>query len=341
MPEGNPIVDDATEQVAEDRPAFKGAGMLQDAVDLGEKVRGGDWSEGLMSLVSAGYETSESVADPIAKLVSMGFGWVIEYFDPFTWCLDQLVGDQQRLAVMSQTWSGIATELHGAARDLADRYTKDSAGWTGPAVAQYRLFCADRVDLYHAAGATAQATADNVECSRAGLSVVREIVRGLITDAVGEAISIVCRYPPPATPAAAGEVSLVVVKTGNRIQQWLDKLQRAFANAARMMKDGGNLFRDIKGALAQANKLGRMSMSAGRHLQFLGAVPTGLGKGLLHAGKDALKAMPANVVEKTVVETGKEAVAQSTKAAERPDEPGDPSRLYDGPGPYRVTGTLE
>ena len=108
-----------------------------------------------------------------------------------------------------------------------------------------------------------------------------------------------------------------------------------------MMKEGGNLFRDVKGALAQANKLGRMSMSDGRHLQFLGSVPAGLGKGLVHAGKDALKSMPEHLVEKAAIEAGKEAVAQSTKAAQRRDEPGDPSRLYDGPGPYRITGTLE
>jgi hypothetical protein len=339
--DGNRIVDEAAGEAAADRSAFTGAGMLADAVALGEKVRGGEWTEGLLSLASAGYEAHEFLADPIAKLAGMGLGWAIEFFDPIRWLLDQLTGDQQRLATMAGTWSGIATELHGAASDLHDRYTKDTAGWTGPAVAQYRLFCADRVDLYHAAGAAAQSTADNVEFSRGILSVVREIVRGLVTDAVGEAISIVCRYPPPATPAAAGEVSLVVVRTGNRIQEWLDKLRRAFANAAQLMKDGGKLFGDIKDALAHANQLGRMSMGAGRHLQFLGAVPADLGKGLLQAAKHAAKEMPANLAEKTAVEFGKEAVAGAAKASERQDEPGDPSRLYDGPGPYRVTGTLE
>lgn len=340
MPEGNPIADDAAAKTEDERPAFKGAGMLQDAVDLGEKVRAGDWTEGLLSAASGVYETREFLQDPIAKLASMGLGWVIEYFDPFTWVLDELTGDQQRLGVMAETWSGIATELHGAADDLDGHYRKDAARWTGPAVAQYRLFCADRVDLYHAAGATAQATADNVSLSRSILSVVREIVRGLVTDAIGKVISIVCRYPPPATPAAAGEISVTVTNTGTRIQQWLDTLQRAFANAARMMKDGGTLFRDVKEALAHMNKLGRMSMSASRHLDFMATALTGTGTSVRNAAREAAGELPDAVVEKVAIETVKESVNVASDEARKPDEPGDPGRLYDGPGPYRVTGTL-
>jgi hypothetical protein len=338
--EGNRIIDESASAVAADRPAFKGAGMLQDAVDLGAKVRAGDWTEGLASLASAAYETREFVADPIAKLASMGLGWVIEYFGPVTGLLDSLTGDQQRLEVMVENWSGIADELHGAAQDLHDHNTKDAAGWTGPAVGQYRLFCADRVDLYHSAGATARATADNVGCCASVLSVIREIVRGLLTDAVGKVISIGCRYPPPATPAAAGEISQTVVGLGTKIQQWLDKLQRAFAKAARMMKDGGNLFRDIKEALAHANKLGRMSATARRHVDFLAAAAADLPAGIRTAGRQALTEVPEQLVEKTAIETGKEAVNASAEQAKRPEEPGDPTRLYDGPGPHRVTGTL-
>lgn len=325
MPEGNRLVDEAAAAVEADRSMFTGAGMLQDAVDLGRKVGSGDWTEGLVSLASAAYDTRDLLADPIAKLASMGLGWLIEHFAPFAAVLDMLTGDQERLALMVETWSGIAEELHGAAQELHDHYTTDTAGWTGPAVAQYRLFCADRVDLYHAAGATAQATADNVACCRSILSGVREVVRGLVTDAVGSVVSIVCRYPPPTTPAAVGEVSQKLVSTGNEVRQWLDTLQRAFANAGRLMKDGGNLFADVRLALVRSNNPG---------------LATGVRAVAKSAARDAFREMPDQLVEKIAVETGKESVKAAAQQADKPARPGDPSRLYDGPGPYRVIGTL-
>jgi hypothetical protein len=340
VPDGNRIADDAAAAVEADAPAFKGAGMLQDAVDLGERVSSGDWTEGLASLASAGYETAELLRDPIAKLASMGLGWVIEAFAPFRSLLDALTGDQQRLATLVGTWSGIADELHGAAQDLHDRYTKDTAGWTGDAVEQYRRFCADRVDLYHAAGATARSTADNVGLSRSVLAVVREVVRGLVSDAVGTAISIVCRYPPPATPAAAGELGALVSRTGGLVREWLTKLQRAFANAAQLMKDGGNLFRDVREALVHLNKLGRMSMRSGRHVEWLATTATGMGKHAKNVVREATGDLGEQAAEKIAIESGKEAVNASAEYAKRPDEPGDPSRLYEGPGPHRVSGTL-
>lgn len=103
-----------------------------------------------------------------------------------------------------------------------------------PEVARFRQFCADRVDLYRTAVITAGLVADNTDCCRSILAVVREIVRGLVTDAVGEVVSTILRYPPPAAPAATGGICRTTASTGSKVRQWLGRLRRAFADAGRM-----------------------------------------------------------------------------------------------------------
>jgi hypothetical protein len=74
VPEPNPITGAAAERAA--GSPLDGAGMAKDAADLAAKVANGDWTEGLVSLGSLAYETKEFLRDPLAKLASMGLGWV-------------------------------------------------------------------------------------------------------------------------------------------------------------------------------------------------------------------------------------------------------------------------
>lgn len=328
MPEPNPVLSAAAERAA--ASPLEGSGMVKDAADLAAKVASGDWTEGLVALLSAVHETRDLLADPLAKLTSMGLGWVIEFFGPLRWLLDQLTGNTEQLNLTVETWSGIAVELAGAADDLHGHYTADSASWTGPAVAQYRRYCAEQVDLYRAASATAQSVADNARMSGAMLTVVREIVRGLITDAVGKTISIACRNPPPLIFAAVPQVTAVIAETGNKIVQWVHKLKRAFDNAIELLSQSGNLFRGIRSALEFAKNT-HIALSRTHLLSGIADIAT-------DAAKQAVKAIPGQLPEMVLVETAKGAA--SAALADDPEPPADQSQLYEGPGPHRVTGTL-
>jgi hypothetical protein len=122
-------------------------------------------------------------------------------------------------------------------------------------VDQYRIFCADRVKLYEAAAGTAAVTANLINSNKVLLTIVRSIVRDLITDGVGKAISIVLRYPPPATPAAAGEVAGQVTRTGNAIVDLVRKLQQALKNAGQLLKKSAQIFRDVRRIYQEAGDL--------------------------------------------------------------------------------------
>lgn len=319
-----------------ERSPLEGAGMAKDAADLVTKVASGDWTEGLISLASLAYETKDFLADPLAKLTSMGLGWIIEFFGPLHWLLDQLTGDQEQLNLIVETWSGIAGEMSAAADDLHTRYTTDSANWTGPAVAQYRVFCADRVELYRAASATAQSVADNARMSGTVLTVVRELVRGLFTDAVGKAISIACRYPPPTTPAAAPEIATMITDTSSQAVQWVRKLERAFGNAGELLSQSGSQFRGIRSGLKLASQMPTLARRVG--------VASAVFEETAHLAKDVskrvVKEIPGQLPEKVTVEVSKGVANTAAVMAGEPEPPADQSQLYDEPGPHRVTGNL-
>jgi hypothetical protein len=227
--------------------------------------------------------------------------------------------------------------MAGAADDLHTRYTTDSANWTGPAAAQYRLYCADQVELHRAASAAAQSVADNARMSGTALTVVREIVRSLITDAAGKAISIACRYPPPATPAAAPEIAVMITDTSSQIVQWVRKLERAFGNAGELLRQSGNLFRKTVGAFKKANMMSNLV----HRTEFLSTTIDAVSAVPGAAVKQAVKAIPGQIPEKVFVETAKGAASTSAAMEDEPKPPHDQSQLYDGPGPHRVTGTLQ
>jgi len=310
--EHNRIADAAVGKVS----VLEGAGLVQDVSELATSVASGQWAGGFASLLSTGFAVRDMVQDPLAKLISMGFGWAIEFLDPLNAWLDWLTVDQEQLTVAAETWSGISAELRGVAQDLDGYYKTDSANWSGEAVDQYRLFCADRVDLYNAAAGAAAVTANLINHNKILLTIVRSIVRDTITDAVGKVISIILRYPPPTTPAASGEIVTQVQSTGNTIVDLMRKLQHALGNAGQMLKQTGNIFGHAKGIFAEADavwttyaKAGLMRTANTLHNdfvdEFVGSAVTAARNSVKTAGKETLEGLPEQVGVEIVKEPTK------------------------------------
>jgi len=341
MPEGNPIVAEAEEGLAAGGSSLEGAGLAQDAYDLVSRAASGDWTEGLVSLLSAGLEAKSFVEDPLAKLASMGLGWVIEHVGWLREPLDWVTGDQEELTRMAGVWTGIGDELRQAGQDLDTWYRTDSAGWAGPAVEQYRRFCVDRVNLYNAAADAANSVTTTVTICKGILAVVRSIIRDLITDCVGKIISIIARYPPPTTPAAAPEVTAKAVETSNTIMTWVRKLRTAFANAGRLFTESGNLFKNIRDYLAEAKSAFGAARAGGEGLTgALGHAARQTGSSVAFGVRDAAKQVADGVAEaatSAVKEMPAKAALEGAKEVAKDSAEDD---LYEGSGPYRVSGTL-
>jgi hypothetical protein len=310
--EPNRIIDAATGKV----PVLEGAGLVQDVGELTAAVASGQWAGGFASLLSAGFAVKDTLQDPMAKLISMGLGWAIEFFGPLNAWLDWLTVDQEQLTVAAETWSGISAELRAVAQDLDGWYKTDSASWSGAAVDQYRTFCADRVNLYDAAAGAAAVTANLINHNKILLTIVRSIVRDMITDAVGKVISIILRYAPPGTPLAGGEIVMQVQSTGNAIVDLMRKLQHALGNARKMLQQSGTIFTQAKKFFVEADDIWTRAAKGGQieaansfYNRYVGYFV----EDTVEAAKNSVKTVGVDAVSGLPEQIGVEIVKEPTK----------------------------
>jgi hypothetical protein len=243
----NPLI---KTDAADDRSAFEGAGLFQDFWDAGTAVADGNWTEGLVNAAFGAGDLAELVADPFGTVAAAGVGWAMEFFPWLREPLDWLTGDQTALENMVGTWENVGKELEKISTDLQDTVKKDSAAWEGASADAYRAFAEDRAATYAGVATGANAIAKLVDICKTILSVVRSIVRDLISECVGKLISIACRYAGPALPVGmATEGTAEAVKTGSKCMEWIKKLLKAFKKAQELFHRISDIFRRVKGAL--------------------------------------------------------------------------------------------
>lgn len=249
----NSIVANAKASSGKDQSALDGAGMAQDLWDAGNKFSEGKIFEGFGNLVGAGMDVSGFVQDPMAALVSMGMGWLMEHVSFLKEPLDMLTGDQQSLDVMVKTWEGVSNHIEEASTELAGYVKADSALWVGEGTESYRAFATNLGDMYSGVAGGAKAVSIAIDTCKSVLNIARAIVRGLIGDFVGKLISIMLRYPGPAAPAGlAAEGMPAAVQTGGKIMKYVRQVIDAFKEAAQKLKNLGTLFQDVSKMLREA-----------------------------------------------------------------------------------------
>ncbi|MEV6874891.1 hypothetical protein [Amycolatopsis sp. NPDC051128] len=282
----NALVTAAKKKVDEGSSALEGAGMAQDFWDAATKAADGDWTEGLLNLGFGVAGVAEFLQDPIAGLASMGLGWLIEHVEFLRAPLDWVTGNQEQLEVMQETWANISDEIDGVAKDLTEAVKADSAEWKGEGADAYRAFAAELGDMYSGVAGGAKAISVLIEVCKSILNVVRSVLRDLLTECIGKLISILARYPGPAAPAGfAGEGTVEIVSTGERMLEWLRKLMRAFAKGVKKFDDLSGLFRIVGQKLLAALK-DAAHAAPGIFKDGLKDLPKALGE---EAGKEAGK----------------------------------------------------
>ncbi|EOD66834.1 WXG100 family type VII secretion target [Amycolatopsis vancoresmycina] len=361
---------------ADDRSTLEGAGLLQDFWDAGAAVADGNWTEGLVNAGFGATGIAGLVADPIGTLASAAVGWAMEFFPWLREPLDWLTGDQVALENMVGTWENVGKELEKISTDLQDTVKKDSAAWEGASADAYRAFAEDRAATYAGVATGANAISKLVEICKTILSVVRSIVRDLISECVGKLISIACRYPGPALPAGmATEGTAEAVKTGSRCMQWIQKLVRAFRRAQALFHRIGEVFNRVRDVLRRgAERLPGPLRRVGGVLEAKDAKSFAdkvrdarpdrrtwgqvvssehsIGENLRDAGREFANDARRELSEKfgaelkhaTLKEAGKEVLKHLAEAADGDDdEPPetDAAPLFDNRGAQRISGSLE
>ncbi|SMD12357.1 hypothetical protein [Lentzea albidocapillata] len=301
-------------------PSTEGAGILHDATETVKGFSSGNWAEGLINAGATVAGVAGVLADPMAALLSAGFGWLIEHVDFLKEPLDWLVGDQEALDGMAKTWESVSGYLKDTSDDLRNWVKNDTTGWTGKDSDQYRLFGADRADTYAGVATAAGGIASLVRTCKIVLKVVRDIVRDIIAEAIGKLISICIRWAPAVAAAGAGLAGAIAecvptaIKWANKALEACRKLTKAFSNAGGLFKKLDDILVNAKTALSKSGddfvNVLKKGIDADIRRSMADFSFTGMAKDALGEAKtvavDGIKSAPADFLPKLGVEATKE-----------------------------------
>lgn len=218
--------------------ALEGAGAVQDVAGGVEKLFNEDWTEGLLSLAGAVPDIVDVIKNPFETLLSWGFGWIIEHVDFLKEPLDWVSGDQDALDLKVQKWLKIGESVKKTAEELTDEVQKNCMEWSGAAADAYRAYVQNQLNGYREIVRLAELAGNIINICKTVLSVVRTIIRDLITDALAKIVMIISRYPPPAYPAAlAAEGVPFAIEKSTEAVGWAQKLMRVLLRAKSMLTD--------------------------------------------------------------------------------------------------------
>ncbi|TWP52543.1 hypothetical protein FKR81_09480 [Lentzea tibetensis] len=304
----------------EETAATEGAGIFHDATETVKGFSDGNWAEGLINAGATVAGAAGFLADPMAGLLSAGFGWLIEHVDFLREPLDWLVGDQEALDGMAKTWEAVSGYLKETADDLRNWVENDSSAWSGKDSEQYRAFGADRADTYAGVATAAGGIAGLVRTCKIVLKVVRDIVRDIIAEAIGKLIAICLRWAPAVAAFGAGIAGAVAecvptaIKWANKALEFCRKLTKAFSNASRLFKKLDDILVNAKTALSKGGDnfvdVLKKSIEADNARRVADFSWSGMAKDALGEAKkvavDGIKSTPADFLPKLGIEATKE-----------------------------------
>jgi hypothetical protein len=167
---------------------FSGAGLLDSGTQLASAIESGDWVQGGLAAFSTAADTVATVSDPLGSLIGAGLGWLIDHMEPLKGWFNDLTGDAGEVAGFAQTWSNMQAQLDAAATEL-EHVVGDLDELAGHAIDAYRRFQADSAEHIRAAGTWAGAMATGLQMASTIVQVVHDLVRDVLSQLVGSAIS--------------------------------------------------------------------------------------------------------------------------------------------------------
>lgn len=191
-----------------------GVGPFQDGQDLAESFQTGDWVEGVLAGGSIGLSVADAVINPIATLVSMGVGWMLEHLYPLADWLDALTGDHRMVMSYSATWANVSQSVSGTSDTLYASLAQLQS-MEGATVEAYEALVRTMAGTLAGAAQLASGVSTAVALLSSIVKAVHDLVRNVLSDLVGfivqELVEIAATLGA-ATPVVAAQVAM---KTAN------------------------------------------------------------------------------------------------------------------------------
>ncbi|MFJ3393127.1 glycohydrolase toxin TNT-related protein [Leifsonia aquatica] len=230
-----------------------------------------------MAAFSAAADTIATVSDPLGSLIAAGLGWLIDHFEPLKGWFNDLTGDAGEVQAFAQTWTNIQTQLQQSGDELT-RILGDVDALTGEAMDAYRRFQQDSAQHLHGAATWAGAMATGLSVASTIVQVVHDIVRDVLSQLVGSAIS----WASEAVLTLGLATPWIVEQVSTRVASWVAKIGSKMTALVRSVKALSKLLDELRGLLRQADDLFASVLKGGKK-----AAATGL-----HNAKEGVVGLP-------------------------------------------------
>ncbi|PKV91047.1 hypothetical protein ATK30_1807 [Amycolatopsis echigonensis] len=208
-----------------------------------------------VSIVGAIADTAAFVVDPFGKLIAAGLGWLIEHISFLKEGLDKLAGDPAAIKKMAEELHKTAQNLRNAAKDLDATLQKTVVSWEGEGAEAFKKNISDRRGQIDTAGQAVDVAGYVVETTMALVTVVRSLIRDMITTFLGDVIATMLIA---LAMAAFTFGASIVVGVGNVIRSGISLALTMASKIARLVGLGGRTASRLA-QLAEKVKPGRGS----------------------------------------------------------------------------------
>jgi hypothetical protein len=238
---------------------FSGAGLLDSGSQLASAIQSGNWVEGGMAAFGAAIDTVATVSDPLGSLIAAGLGWLIDHFEPLKGWFNDLTGDAGEVQAFAQTWTNIQKQLQQSGDELT-RILGDVDQLAGEAMDAYRRFQQDAGKHLHGAATWAGAMATGLSIASTIVQVVHDIVRDVLSQLVGSAIS----WASEAVLSLGLATPWIVEQVSTRVASWTAKVGSKMTALVRSVKQLSKLLEELRGLLRQADELFASVLKGGK-----------------------------------------------------------------------------
>ncbi|WP_250000929.1 hypothetical protein [Actinoplanes sp. M2I2] len=207
---------------------YEGAGILEAAMGMKDGFQEGNFTAGFGNMAVVGLSALGAIMDPFQAVFAAGVGWLMEHLDCLREPLDALLGDPKEIEGHAATWRNLQERTYDAAEYFAGQVTTATSSWVSDAVTAYRAKASAMADSSLALGEVADAMAEATLIAGAIVGVFRNMVRDLIAELVGAAISKAVQALLVVTiPKILAEVAIMVAEWTGRIVQVMRRLSDA------------------------------------------------------------------------------------------------------------------
>lgn len=245
---------------------FSGTRLLEDGAQLSTAIRDRDWLSASLAGAAGVADAVSFALNPIAGIVAMGVGWILDHIEPLKSWLNDLTGDAGAVSGGAATWANIATCLTTAATDLTRSLNATLAEVTSQAVDAYKRLMSDVAAHLGMAQQLAAAIGTGLNVAASVVQVVHDLVRDAIADVIGLAVSCIIPLPNVIADVVA-KVAKWVTRIGTKIRGLVtsfDSLNSLFHRADNLLATLRSVFNKV------GNGMGRLSQAQDDLARWLG-----------------------------------------------------------------------